>query len=204
MKIKTSLALAIGFALSAAQATAEDGFRQHDAHVHGQVEFNIAQDGSELLVEITAPGADVVGFEHAPQSDAEQTALAKANAILAEADQLLTLSSAAQCQIKHTSVTNTLLADDDKHEHEHEHEHHDDHQHDDEHHDHHDHHEEHDGHGSFSVEYRYDCQQIGQLSQLDVHWFNHFSSTQSIQANLLTDKGQNAHQLKPGQSTLSL
>ncbi|GAL37818.1 cobalt-zinc-cadmium resistance protein CzcD [Vibrio maritimus] len=43
-------------------AVAEDQFRQHDAHVHGHVEFNIAQDGQDLLVEITAPGADVVAL----------------------------------------------------------------------------------------------------------------------------------------------
>ncbi len=36
-----------------------------------RLDINIAQDGQELLVEVTAPGADVVGFEHAPET-AEQ------------------------------------------------------------------------------------------------------------------------------------
>ncbi len=30
-------------------AVAEENFRQHDAHVHGHVEFNIAQDGQDLF-----------------------------------------------------------------------------------------------------------------------------------------------------------
>ncbi len=43
MSSKHALALVIGLSLASA-ANAEE-YRQHDAHVHGHVEFNIAQDG---------------------------------------------------------------------------------------------------------------------------------------------------------------
>ncbi len=43
MPSKRALALVIGLSLAA--TVNADEYRQHDAHVHGQVEFNIAQDG---------------------------------------------------------------------------------------------------------------------------------------------------------------
>ncbi|MEF1185966.1 zinc uptake protein ZrgA [Vibrio sinaloensis] len=89
-------------------AIAEEGFRQHEAHVHGEVELNIAQDGKELLMEITAPGADVVGFEHAPKNDEQKKILADAVATLNQADSVFTLSSAAGCHVEHVAVTHTL------------------------------------------------------------------------------------------------
>ncbi|MCY9805738.1 DUF2796 domain-containing protein, partial [Vibrio scophthalmi] len=100
------IALALGL-LFTHTAMAEEGFRQHDAHVHGEVEFNIAQDGDELLFEITSPGADVVGFEHAPENEAQKQALAKAIAQLEKPIEVLTLSSSAQCEIEHVSVRHT-------------------------------------------------------------------------------------------------
>lgn len=68
MIMQHKLALCIGVAMSASSlmistaTLANEEFRQHEAHVHGHVEFNIAQDGQDLLIEITAPGADVVGL----------------------------------------------------------------------------------------------------------------------------------------------
>ena len=104
------IALALGLVFTHS-ALADEGFRQHDAHVHGEVEFNIAQDGNELLVEITAPGADVVGFEHAPENDAQKQALEKAIAQLNKSDDVLIISPAAKCEVEHVSVSHTLEAD---------------------------------------------------------------------------------------------
>lgn len=57
----TKVATIISLVLSTS-ALADEEFRQHDAHEHGHVELNIAQDGDELLMEIHAPGADVLGL----------------------------------------------------------------------------------------------------------------------------------------------
>jgi len=138
----TPIALGITLAVSSF-AQAEEGFRQHSAHVHGVVEFNIAQDANELLMEITAPGADVVGFEHAPQTDEQKHQLEAAVAQLKDANSIFTLAVSAGCKVEHKSVTHTLGEDSHKG-----HDHHDDHEHHDEHkgHDHHDDHEHHDEH----------------------------------------------------------
>ncbi|HAS62185.1 MAG TPA: DUF2796 domain-containing protein, partial [Vibrio sp.] len=140
------LALALGL-ICTHSAIAEEGFRQHDAHVHGEVEFNIAQDGNELLIEITAPGSDVVGFEHAPETQQQSKTLEQAITQLNKATTLFTINQSAQCKIEHASVRHTLSED----EH-HDHDHHadDSHHHQAEHDENHHEHEQHSNHGEFT------------------------------------------------------
>ncbi len=202
-------------------AVAEDQFRQHDAHVHGHVEFNIAQDGQDLLVEITAPGADVVGFEHAPKTDAEKSAIADATAKLNNVNSILTIPAAANCKLVEAHIENTLEKGEHHDEHDHHgehkdhddhkgHDHHDDHkghdehEHHDEHKDHdHDHdHDHHDGHGEFSVQYQFSCEDVAKVSQIDTQWFTHFPATEKVSVNLLTDSAQSATELTSGSTTI--
>ena len=198
----------IATAIVTTSAHAEE-FRQHDAHVHGVVELNIAQDGDELLMEIHAPGADVVGFESAPKNAEQKKQLANALSVLNQADKVMTLSSAAQCKPTFTEVRHTLGEDDghddhDKHDHD-KHDHHDDHdQHDHDKHDHDKHdHEEHGGHGEFIVEYHFDCGNIAKLNQIDTQWFKHFPSTESMSVNMITEKAQVATELSKNNHKVS-
>ncbi|MGI9877333.1 zinc uptake protein ZrgA [Vibrio chagasii] len=203
------LAVVIGMTVSTT-ALANEEFRSHGAHVHGQVEVNIAQDGQELLVEVTAPGADVVGFEHAPETAEQKKVFEQAIAQLNKPDELFSFNN-ANCTLKFKSVSNTLEGDHDEHEgHDHaEHDHHDhaehdhddhkghdhaEHDHDDhEGHDHHDH-EGHDhsegGHGEFTVEYHYQCSDVAELDTVSTQWFSKFSNTEKMTVNLLTDTAQ--------------
>ncbi|MBW3697442.1 DUF2796 domain-containing protein [Vibrio sp. T187] len=148
----SSIAMLVSLALSA-PVIAEDSYRSHDAHVHGHVEVNIAQDGNELLLEVTAPGSDVVGFEYAPKTEQEKTAIQQATTLLNQPEVMFQFASKAQCELTFKSVTNTLSKDDDheghdhsgEHKHDHdEHEHHDDREGHD--HDEHEHHDDHEGH----------------------------------------------------------
>ncbi|MEH0743067.1 DUF2796 domain-containing protein [Vibrio cholerae] len=142
--MNTFTPIALGMTLAFSTTTfAEETFRQHDAHVHGQVEFNIAQDGKELLIEITAPGADVVGFEHAPNTDEQKETLSRAVTTLNDASTIFTLASQANCRLEHRSVSHTLGEeghDDHGHDsHDHDSHDHDKHDHDSHDHDSHDH-----------------------------------------------------------------
>ncbi|MEZ8793095.1 DUF2796 domain-containing protein [Vibrio splendidus] len=215
----TILAVVIGMTVST-NVLANEEFRSHEAHVHGKVEVNIAQDGQELLVEVTAPGADVVGFEHAPETAEQKKVFEQAIAQLNKPEELFGFTNAS-CTLKFKSVTNTLEDDHDDHEgHDHaEHDHddhkdhdhaehdHDDHKgHDHAEHDHDDHeghdHAEHDhddheghdhsegGHGEFTVEYHYQCSDIEKLDTVNTQWFSKFSNTKSMTVNLLTDSAQ--------------
>ena len=215
MPSKHTLALVIGLSLSTSAIAQE--YRQHDAHVHGQVEFNIAQDGKDLLIEITAPGADVVGFEHPPENAEQRQVLENAVAKLEDANSLFTINPQAKCDVTEALVNHTL---DDEHEehgdHGHEGHGHDEHAHDDhdEHHDndghdeHDDHeghdHDEHNGHGEFSVQYRFNCEQVSELSSIKTGWFNQFPATESISVNLFTDTTQSATNLNKDNAEIKI
>ncbi len=226
MQNTIKLSLITALILSSA-VHAEEAFRQHEAHVHGHVAFNIAQDGSDLLVEIHAPGADVVGFEHAPETDQQHKQLDSALNVLNDAHNLLSFTSAADCSVSEVHVQHTLGKhhDDDAHDHDHADEHHDnddhdhdhadehhddgdhDHDHADEHHDDNDHdhaHEHEHEHGEFKIEYLFHCENMEQLQQIDTAWFTHFPNTQEIDVNLLTDKQQNALELNKNNPVIKL
>ncbi|MGD1393926.1 zinc uptake protein ZrgA [Vibrio harveyi] len=225
MPSKHALALVIGLSLTAT-ANAEE-YRQHEAHVHGHVEFNIAQDGKDLLIEITSPGADVVGFEHAPENAEQENALNNAIAALKDTNKLFAINQQAKCVIEDVHVAHTLGEesheghdhhdhgghDHDKHDHDkHDHDKHKDHDHDehDDHHDHdgHEHHEGHDhehgGHGEFTVEYRYHCDSVADLNSIDTTWFKQFPATESISVNLFTDTTQSATNLSKDNAKIAI
>ncbi|HCE3431423.1 TPA: DUF2796 domain-containing protein [Vibrio parahaemolyticus] len=206
MPSKQVLAIVIGLSLSTV-ATAEE-YRQHSAHVHGHVEFNIAQDGSDLLLEITAPGADVVGFEHAPENAEQEKTLQHAVATLEDSNALFAINPQAQCEIEEVHVEHTLGG---QHE---EHEHHDHEGHDHDEHAHHDHdghegheghdHSEHSDHGEFTVQYRFHCAQVDELSHIQTDWFNQFPSTESVNVNLFTDTTQSATSLTKSNTQIAI
>ncbi len=203
MPSKQVLAIVIGLSLSTV-ATAEE-YRQHSAHVHGHVEFNIAQDGSDLLLEITAPGADVVGFEHAPENAEQEKTLQHAVATLEDSNALFAINPQAQCEIEEVHVEHTLGG---QHE---EHEHHDHEGHDHDEHAHHDHdgheghdHSEHSDHGEFTVQYRFHCAQVGELSHIQTDWFNQYPSTESVNVNLFTDTTQSATSLTKSNTQIAI
>ncbi|HCG7479068.1 TPA: DUF2796 domain-containing protein [Vibrio parahaemolyticus] len=208
MPSKQVLAIIIGLSLSTV-ATAEE-YRQHSAHVHGHVEFNIAQDGSDLLLEITAPGADVVGFEHAPENAEQEKTLQHAVATLEDSNALFAINPQAQCEIEEVHVEHSLGGQHEEHEHhdheghdhdEHAHHDHDKHDHDD--HEGHDH-SEHSDHGEFTVQYRFHCAQVGELSRIQTDWFNQFPSTESVNVNLFTDTTQSATSLTKSNTQIAI
>lgn len=191
-----------------ASGYASEGHRQHDAHLHGHVEFNIAQDGHHLLIEITAPGSDVVGFEHQPENEEQHQRIELAEKTLKDTTALFTLSAAAECSAEKVSLHNPF-EDGEHHE---EHEHHEGHEHDKDH-EHHEghehkadeaHHEEHesDQHAEFTVEYDFHCEEMGKLTQIETSWFEHFPNTEEIEVNLLTDTAQKSLELDRSQNVI--
>lgn len=217
-------AIALGMASTA--SADHDEHRQHDAHQHGVVEWHIAQDGDELLAEITAPGSDVVGFEHAPENAAQKAAIEKAMATLTKPGALFAINADAGCELESHTVSNTLGKEDgdhhdhDHHEHEEAHHEHDDHEHHEEHahhdsHDDHDDHKEHDDHhdhdhddhdkktlhGEFSAQYTFHCQSPGNIKTVSTNWFEVFGNTERISVQAITDKGVVAGKLVPASNT---
>ncbi|MGL4932766.1 MAG: ZrgA family zinc uptake protein, partial [Aeromonas sp.] len=74
MKAVTLLLAAAAFGAHANQ----DEHESHGAHEHGHGQLNLVVDGDQLMIELQAPAADLVGFEHAAKSDEEKAQYAKA------------------------------------------------------------------------------------------------------------------------------
>ena len=198
MIVKSKWAALAGLCVSAGVFAEHHGTneekRDHQAHVHGEVSFNIVQDGKDLIVAISAPGADIVGFEHTPETEQEEKILKQALARLAKPESLFMFDQGAQCQLTDHLIEQSLSAHDD-HEEGHDQDNHDEHE--ENHHDEHDedHHDE-DGHAAFEISYQYQCHNVENLSEIKTGWFTHFPNTQEIHVNLLTDQSQKVLELE--------
>ncbi|WP_375285109.1 ZrgA family zinc uptake protein [Marinicauda pacifica] len=130
------------------------------AHVHGQAEASLTIGRDSILqVEFIAPAGDLVGFEHAPQSDVEHAALRRLEDQLAEP--LVSLSPRAGCSFMQARVSGPGAEDhthDDHAGRQQNHAHSDDEAHEGEH----DHFAAPDSgtgsaHGNITVQWRFDC-----------------------------------------------
>lgn len=177
------------------------GARELGAHQHGHGNVNIAMEDSVLWVEMIAPGADIVGFEHEATTDEDKEALASAKATLSDPLTVLSLPDAAGCEPQDVMVE----VRSEHHDHEHADEDHDDHDrehadedhdqdehadedHDDEHHD--GEGEEHGGHSEFHVEYSLVCANPAALDSIGFNNFDLFVGAEELDVTVLNDGGQ--------------
>jgi len=203
---------------------------QLEAHQHGVTKLNLVKVGSEVAIEIIAPGADLMGFEHEAKTEQEKQAFAQAKASLENPFKLFSFNSEAQCVIQQSAIETSFTeheeheheeehAKHDEHEHEHEDEHakHDghEHEHEEEHakHDEHEHeheeehakHEEHEhegeGHREFTASYHYVCQQ--DVKSLETQWFAVFPASEKLDVQLINEDKQQSLQLDKDHAQLS-
>jgi hypothetical protein len=90
--------------LSAVSGLSADEIEQHHAHEHGKVTINLAIERDVLSLELEMPALHVVGFEHAPRTDAERRAVADAERWLRAGRSVLGVPKAAACRIEQRSV----------------------------------------------------------------------------------------------------
>lgn len=94
------LAIVGALALLAAPAAGQQERRQLGPHEHGHGGLNIAIDGPLLLIELDVPGADILGFEHAPGTPEQNAAVARAEALLRDPRSLFVVPAAAGCRVQ--------------------------------------------------------------------------------------------------------
>jgi hypothetical protein len=162
-------------------AMAED-YHQHDAHEHGVGELNIALAGNQLGMELTAPGADIVGFEYQASSEADKLAVHKALQQLRKPQALIALPSEAQCAL----ISAEAHLDGGDHEEEH-----------------HDEHEE-DKHTSFHAEYLFQCSDMSALQNFSFPYFQIFPNALELEVQIVNDKGARAFEVERAEPQLEL
>jgi hypothetical protein len=185
----------------------DDEHRQHSAHVHGIAALNLALEGQEVHIEFDSPAANIVGFEHAPSSEADHAALDKAVATLKDGDQLFKFNDDAGCRVETAKVASELL--DEEHE-GHAEEKTGDHAHEKkEGHDHEEHvgehakkdegQHEHEGegetHSDIEATYHFECNAPGKLTQLTVELFAAFPGMEELKVQYVIESKQGAAEL---------
>lgn len=170
-------------------------------HVHGVVELGVVVEGSTLAVSLTAPLSDVVGFEHAPESDEQLERIQQAAAMLSNAAAMFGPADSANCRISDTSIDGPAyvlqhLAEDDAglaasdNDHGEPHDSHDIESAHDEHaesagHDHHDSEE----HAEINANYQWVCGNVSDLDSLALRFTESFASVETIEIQILTSAG---------------
>ena len=111
------------FMASAVFAASENGHQEHGPHEHGHGTLDVAVEGEDLVIELRMPGVNVVGFEHAPGTDAEREAVQRALARFKDPAAVLVPSPGAECESGRAEATLAIMGHGDSRDHD---EHHDD------------------------------------------------------------------------------
>lgn len=169
--------------------------REHGPHVHGVGQMNLAVEDKVVEIELTAPGMDLAGFEHAPRGEDDRRAVGAAVDKLKDAMGLFAFPAAAKCVLEEAEVHSPLMEgaegqDHPGHEKEHAH---------DKGHDH-----EHAEHSEFRAHYHFLCADPGMLSHIDIGgYFKAFPSARELEAKTITANGQGAAELTAGNARLT-
>ena len=161
--------------------------REHNAHEHGVSRLNIAVDDAIVEIELMAPGADIVGFEHAATAAADKMTVKEAMKTLQDGSNLFTFPGGAGCKMKEAEVKSDLA--------EGEHDKHDDQDHDKE-------AAEEGSHAEFRAHYHFNCDVPGRVNFIDVNLFTQFPTLREIDVQAITSRGQTATELTPTSSRL--
>ncbi|MDR1936222.1 MAG: DUF2796 domain-containing protein [Candidatus Accumulibacter sp.] len=166
----------------------------HEAHEHGTAHMNLTVEGARIEIELETPLANLISFEHAPATEAQEKEVRDMAAALRKTDSLFIFPAAARCRLEKMALASevisaALLAASEEaadtaakagagkaisHEEEKEGE---------------------ETHADLDMEMSFLCQDPGKLDQLEIGMFGVFPRLIEIEVQMLTPKGQGATSL---------
>lgn len=180
------IAFAASASLALSSASIADEHRELGPHEHGHGTLNLAIEGSSVKMELEVPGADIVGFEHAPSTADQKDAVDKAKQTLSQPLALFKVPADAKCTVKEA----TVKVQEEEHEHGEEGE------------------KEAKGstahHNEFFVEYALDCSAVDALTSLGFDFFKSFENAKILTVNVITSKGQSKFEVTPEKPMVDL
>lgn len=188
-------------ALLTSPALAGDETRQLDSHEHGHGTLNVAIEGQRVLMELEAPGSDIVGFEHVAKSDADKAAVARARATLETPLSLFIFPKEAGCTVTAAKVS-VISGEDHDSEEEGEASHDkssDAHEHETD-----DGHEPEAAHNEYHGEFELSCARPDSLSSISFPYFDAFPGAQELEVNVITEKSQNTYEVERKNAQINL
>ncbi len=189
--VKFGGALALVFGMLNTTWAAET-HTQHAAHVHGVGNLEVVLDGNMVFIALESPLYNVLGFEHAPKTDAQRV-LARRVTNLLRANGLFSLTRDAQCRrSSHKLVSDVLNPHSHASGHSHSHSHDKAHA------------ADHADHADFRAEYEFECRKPELLTEVLVRVFQQFSGFTELNVQAVLPTGQIGTKLTPNKSTLVL
>lgn len=175
--LRFSLMAALAVAGSAPALGAEKQHRQHGAHEHGAAELKLVWEKNIVTIELETPAVNIVGFEHAPRTDAQKKVVQNAVATLRAADKLFSFTPEAGCRSEATDVKSALIDTKQGQTAE---------------------------HSEFEASYRFACDKPDALKAVDVSLLKLFPKMRKLRAQSVSATSQAATELSPGNARLSL
>jgi hypothetical protein len=180
----------------------------HEAHEHGIAQLNVAVENSQVELDLDSPLINFISFEHPPSTPEQKEEVKRLGQTLAGYGELFILTPEAGCtasglalssdNIEASLLPPSTLADDDHKSGDSGHIH-GDHGEEAEHGEHHEAgHDHEDGdheHGDLEGRFVFSCQKPEALKSLEIKLFEKFPSLESIDIQLVSDKGQRAASL---------
>jgi len=173
--------------------------RSADSHTHGDAELAIVLEGDVVTVELDTPLYNLVGFEHAPETEAHKTIANHAESRLGQGGELFTFNARANCKIK-TNRQDLHLFEHDS-DHEDEHDPHDDHEESD---DTHEHSDDKETHKDVRLQYEFHCKQPSSLISMSVNLFEFFAELSEVDATYLGPSIQRQVKLTPENTQMDM
>src|SRR5262245_25286764 len=202
MRTWVVFAASIGVAAAAGAGHAQQ--RQAGTHEHGRGTLNIALEGSRLTMELEAPGADIVGFEHKAKTAQQKAAVERAEEQLEAAEALFQLPDAAGCVLEASRLA--LESADHGHSHGAGGADHGDNEHGaagdakadakGEH--------AEDAHSSFRAEYAFECKAPASITSIGFGYFKVFAGAQKLDVTVLTPKQQSRFEVSRAKPRIDL
>ena len=156
MKLRLSYLLAV--APIAVQVNAEQ--RHLGPHVHGQATLEVSSEASTLVVDLSLPGQDAVGFEHPPSTPEQARVLDRARVVLLGGTWLQPVD-AAGCEASSAHLVVDGFDANAKSG----------------------------AHGDFDVTYRFTCATPGRLDAIEVDLFKAFPTLQRVVVDVVATNG---------------
>ena len=171
--------------------------RELGAHEHGAATLDVVLDGAELSIDLDSPATNLLGFEHAPSTEAQRDAVARAERLL-ESGELLEPDAAASCALSGSRVTLGFAdpeADHDAHDAAGAEAHHEG-------------QGEHDeaaaAHADIEASWSFSCEAPDRLSAIATRFFAAFDGFTDIDVQVAGPSGQTLVELTPGSTTILL
>jgi Protein of unknown function (DUF2796) len=170
-----SVILSAVLATAAAVAAHHPAAGQQPAHQHGAARLHVSLEGRALLIGYEGPAENILGFEHAPRTDAQKKTVARAEEQLKQPDRLFVIPAGADCRAQPAKVDVKLPGAGSG-----------------------------ETHSEIETEWRWECAKPDALTHVDIGLFKAFPRLKQLSAQVVTAHGQKTAVLKPSAARLKI